>query len=255
MKTIWNILSILAVANLIAIIGLVGWLAKSDRLTMERIRGLKEALVETTADQKAREDAATAAKAEEAKVLEVKAKESRPPMTAQEKLAVRLEATELDMQRYKKLQSDIEAMQTNLRAQAERVAADRGALEKERLAFEAIRKEVENKSDDAQFKKALVALEGLDAKNAVAVVKQIISGVAPAAALGIPEATPNPDAPPAPKVTGEDMAMRYFNAMSPSKRVEILNILAKGEPDLAAKLLERLRTYGVMPKTSGNSAP
>jgi hypothetical protein len=137
MNKLWTILSVVGVANFFAVCGFVGWLAATDRLNLDRVRAVKDALSETAADEAARLEADAKAKEAETKLLEVKAKEQKPTMTAQEKLAVRLEATELDMQRFKKLQSDIEAMQTNLRAQSERLIAERSAFEKEKAAFDA----------------------------------------------------------------------------------------------------------------------
>lgn len=249
MKTVWNILSVLAVANLLAILGFVGWLKSTERLDLTRVRAVKEALVETIPAQQAREAEAAAAKEAEAKLLAAKAKESKPPMTAQEKLAVRLEATELDTQRYKKLQSDIEAMQTNLRAQAERLNAERAAFEAEKSSFAALRKEIETKTADEQFKKTLAALEGMDTKNAVQTLQELLAGAGAAAG------TAGGANPTDPAVSGEDRVMRYLNAASPSKRNEILNALGKTQPQLAAKLLERLRTYGVLAPSSGNQQP
>ncbi len=250
MKTIWNILSVLAVANLLAILGFVGWLKSTERLDLGRVRAVKEALVETIPAQQAREAELAAAKEADAKLVAAKAKESKPPMTAQEKLAVRLEATELDTQRYKKLQSDIEAMQTNLRAQAERLNAERAAFEAEKSSFAALRKEIETKTADEQFKKTLAALEGMDTKNAVQTLQELLAGAGAAAAGTAGAANPTD-----PAVAGEDRVMRYMNAMSPSKRNEILNALGKTQPQLAAKLLERLRTYGVLAPSSGNQQP
>ena len=252
MNKIWTILSVLGVGNFLAVAAFVGWLGMTDRLTFERVRAVKAALGETVSAETARIDDEAKAKEAEANVLEVKTKEQKPTMTAQEKLAVRLEATELDMQRFKKLQSDIEAMQTNLRAQSERMVAERVAFEKEKIAFEALQKETEAKTVDGQFKKAMAVLEGMDTKNAVATVKEIIAGIAPEAALGLP-ATGNVSKESA-AIPGEDRALRYLNAMSPSKRTEMMNLMAKSEPALAAKLLERLRTYGLLP-ASGNQTP
>lgn len=252
MSKIWTILSVLGVANFFAVAAFVGWLGMTDRLTVERVRAVKAALGETVSSETARLEEEAKAKEAEAKVLEVKAKEAKPTMTAQEKLAVRLEATELDMQRFKKLQSDIEAMQTNLRAQSERLVAERSVFEKEKIAFDVLKKDAEAKTVDAQFKKAMAVLEGMDTKNAVATMKEILSGVAPEAALGLPPVGSAPAEPAG--MAGEDRVLRYLNAMSPSKRTELLNLMAKGEPALAAKLLERLRTYGLLP-ASGNQTP
>jgi hypothetical protein len=241
MSKLWTILSVLGVANFLAVLGLVAWLGMSQRLSLDRVRAVKTALVETIPAEAERLAEEEKKKADEAKILETKAKEQKPTMTAQEKLAVRLEATELDIQNFKKLQSDIEAMQTNLRAQADLLATERVKFEKDKAAFETLRKEVEAKTGDDQFKKTLAVLEGMDTKNAVATVKEILAGIDPGTAAGLP-------------ATGEDRALRYLNAMTPTKRTEILNLMAKGEPALAAKLLERLRTFGLLP-ASGNKAP
>jgi hypothetical protein len=252
MSKLWTILSVLGVANFLAVCGLIAWLGMSQRLSLDRVRAVKTALVETIpaeADRLAEEEKK---KAEEAKAVEAKAKEQKPTMTAQEKLAVRLEATELDMQRFKKLQSDIEAMQTNLRAQADLLVTERAKFEKEKAAFDSLRKQVEAKTGDEQFQKTLAVLEGMDTKNAVATVKEILSGIDPGTAAGLP--TTGEASKESAGTTGEDRALRYLNAMSPAKRTEILNLMAKGEPALAAKLLERLRTFGILP-ASGNKVP
>ena len=260
MKNLWTLLSVLAVANLIAIAALVGWLGMTHRLSAERIRAFKEVLLETVPDQHAREAGEASKKEADLKLAAAKAKENKPPMTAQEKLAVRLEATELDMQRYKKLQSDIEAMQTNLRAQADRLAAERAAFEADKTAFQALRKEVEGKTADEQFKKTLATLEAMDTKNAVNTLLEVLAGTglppaAPAAPAG--GASQNGETPaPAPEANpGEDRALRYLNAMTASKRSEVVNMLGKTQPALAAKLLERLRTYGVIAPSAGSPNP
>jgi hypothetical protein len=260
MRSLWTLLSVLAVANLLALAALVGWLGATHRLSAERIRAFKEVLVETVPDQNAREAGEAAKKEADLKLAAAKAKENKPPMTAQEKLAVRLEATELDMQRYKKLQSDIEAMQTNLRAQAERLNADRAAFEADKAAFLALRKELEGKTADEQFKKTLATLEAMDTKNAVNTVLEILAGAGlpPASPTGAAASQNGEAATPSPTPEtnpGEDRALRYLNAMTASKRSEIVNMLGKTQPALAAKLLERLRTYGVITPAAGTPPP
>lgn len=240
MKTIWNILSVLAVANMLAILGFVGWLASSQRLSMDRVRGIREVLVETLpveAERKKEEEK----KAEEAKVAtEAAVKAARPPMTAAEKVATRIEATELDMQRYKKLQSDIEAIQTSLRAQQEQLAADRRALDEDRKRFEKLKADTAERELSAQFKKTLAAFEAMEVKAAVATLKEILSPMG------------------AKTAESQQLAVGYLNAMSASKRNDILGNLGKTEPNLAAELLEALRKFGVPDKPAapaGQAAP
>lgn len=235
MKTIWNILSVLAVANMLAIIGFVAWLASSQRISMDRVRSIREALVETVPAElerkKGEEQKAEGAKAD----AEAAVKAARPPMTAAEKVATRIEATELDMQRYKKLQSDIEAIQVSLRAQQDQLAADRRAFDEERKQFEKFKAETAERELSAQFKKTLAAFEAMEVKAAVATLKELLSPMG------------------AKTAESQRLTVGYLNAMSPSKRNDILGNLGKTEPNLAAELLEALRKFGVPEKPAGQA--
>ncbi|MFT3686204.1 MAG: hypothetical protein QM783_14990 [Phycisphaerales bacterium] len=52
MKRVWNMLAFLAIANLLAIGGFVGWLAATDRLSVDRLRTLRESWKTTVAEEK-----------------------------------------------------------------------------------------------------------------------------------------------------------------------------------------------------------
>lgn len=233
MKTMWNILSVLAVANLLALIAFVCWLGMSQRLSMDRVRGLREALVETVPQELDRKKADEQKTVEEKAAREAAAKAAKPPMTAAEKVASRIEATELDTQRYKKLQSDIEAMQVSLRAQQEQLASERRALEEERRLFEKSKTDTAERELSTQFKKTLAALEAMEVKAAVATLKELMASTS------------------AKTADGRQIAISYLNAMSPAKRNDILGSLGKTEPNVAAELLEELRKFG----DPGKAAP
>jgi len=236
MKTLWNILSVLAVANLLALIGFVFWLVGSQRLSMDRVRGLREVLVETVPQELERKKADEQKSADEKAAREATAKAAKPPMTAAEKVATRIEATELDMQRYKKLQSDIEAMQVSLRAQQDQLALERRGLEDERRQFEKSKTDTADRVLSAQFKKTLAALEAMEVKAAVATLKELMFSTS------------------AKSADGRQIAIGYLNAMSPSKRNDILGSLGKSEPNVAAELLEELRNFGVPGKAAPKGA-
>lgn len=237
MKKLWSVLSFMAIVNLLAILGFVGWLSSTQRLNMDRVRAVRGVLAPTLAEDAARL-AEEEAKGEEAtKAAALATKLAKPPMTAQEKVAVRLDATELDTQRYKRLQADIEAMQASLRAQQDKLIADRRAFEEERTAFVKARTDVEGKAKDEQFKKTLAVIEGMDSKTAVLTLKQMMGATddAAAGAGGGGGAT---------KVADIGPGVTYLNAMSAGKRNELLGTLARTDAGLAAKLLDGLRSFG-----------
>lgn len=227
MRAIWNAVSVFCVANMLALGGVVGWLAATDRLDPERIREVRASLTETRAEResKAQAEAAKLAAEDQAKAKAVK--DARPPMSAAEKLQARLEAGEVDTQRLMNMRTQVSAMQQSLREAQERIDQDRAALARDRAAFEAMIQETRSLGEDAQFRKALSALEGMDPKAASAMIRQIITGGEGSA--------------------GSALAIGYLNAMQDRKRNEILGAIAREEATLAADLLERLRTYGLAP--------
>jgi hypothetical protein len=250
MKTIWTVLSVLAVANLIALAGLVGWLAKSDRLNMDRVRAVREAIVKPISQEKTEveekskaEDAAKAQAAAEAKA-------SKPPLTAAEKLQARIEATELDRQRIERLKREVADLQ-------QRLAADRAELERERIALAAEKKQFEEESasttvasSDAQFQKTLKVLVGQKPQQAVTLLMQMLATPSPTTDLNMMPlangATPVGMEMAAPAINEDGMAtvVGYLDAMADKPRGKIMEALTKTDPKLAADLLERLRKRG-----------
>lgn len=224
MKALWNILCIVCVANVLAVVGFVGWLMASGRLDKARLQEARTLFAETTADRDARLKADADRVEAEKKAAEQAAKDARPTMTAEEKLAARVEVSELDSQRSKSVASEAAALQIALREQLARLDAARRDLARERADFEAMRKRVAQEQGDAQFRRAVGVLEGLDPKPARTTLNQLI--------------TAGKD--------GSRQAVAYLNAMDERKRTDILAEFAKSDPALAADLLERLRTFGLV---------
>lgn len=99
MKGILTGLCVLAIANLLAIGGLLGWLKFTDRLDADRVRRSARCSRISPTKAKAVEEAA---KAEvDKKVAIEKAKHARPPLTAEQQLTVRLQASEAEQQRHR----------------------------------------------------------------------------------------------------------------------------------------------------------
>lgn len=225
MKTIWAALSVLAVANMLALAGVIGWLYKSGRLDERRVQETRQVFSETIEARKARE-AEEAAKAEQAaKDAAERAKFEKAPLTAGELLAQRIELTELDRQRRERLRRDIDDLKAGLARQQEVIDRGRAELEAERKTFEQMRKQLLETEGSAQFKKALGALEAMKPDQAFTTLQNILQEE--------------------PK-DGMDKVVSYVNAMQDRPRSKLLAKIVESDPKLAATLLERIRSRGTV---------
>src|SRR3954470_10001673 len=150
MKVIWNVLSVLALANLLGLLAFVGWLKASDRLDRDRLHEVREVLVKTVSQRRAEETAATA-KAEQDKAAGGEEAEGGTlPVTAAESLDLKLQVSQLDQARVESTRRDVTILQDTLRRERQSLEADRTALAKERADFEHARKVVMETEGEAQ---------------------------------------------------------------------------------------------------------
>jgi hypothetical protein len=220
MKTVWTILSVLAVANLIALGAFVGWLSGSDRIDLSRVRQIREVLTETVAQQKAREaEAAKKAEAEQSAAAEA-AKAGRPPATAAELLEFKLEQSRLDEERQRAQRREIQLLRETLQRERAQLDADQATFKTEKEQFEQARKVVAESEGNAQFKKALATLEGLKPDKARATLQELLDR------------------------QQVDQVVSYLNAMQERTRTKVIDEFGKSDPKVATDLLERLRTRG-----------
>jgi hypothetical protein len=222
MKTIWTALSVMAVANLLALVGLIGWLKTADRLDVARIRQVREMFKDTVTQQKAREDEAKAKADADQKAAEEKAKAALPPVTAADTLELKLDESKADQERLESLRREVKVLQETLKREHAQLDIDRAALQKERDEFERARKVVAETEGNAQFKKALATLESLRPDKAKLALQQLIDA------------------------KQADQAVAYLNAMQERTRTKLIDEFLKGDPKVATDLLERLRTRGLI---------
>ncbi|MCC6425360.1 MAG: hypothetical protein IT435_00935 [Phycisphaerales bacterium] len=222
MKTLLTALTVIAIANLLAILGFVGWLAGTDRLDRARIDKIRTMFAETIPAQNARESDEAAKIQAAAAAQEQAKKDARPPLTASEQLAARVEATEIDRQRAERLRREITDLQKGLVEREAQVEKHKQELEKEKAEFVRMRQEVMATESDAQFKKTLTILEGLKPAECKTTLKEVMA------------ATPK----------GLDQVVSYLNAMDDRVRTKVIGEFIKEDPKLAANLLERLRVRG-----------
>lgn len=222
MRTLWLVLSVMAVANLLALLGLVGWLKATDRLDMTRAQEVRRLFGETLAEQKAREEEARAkAEAEKLAALESE-RAQRPPVPASDALELKLEQSTADQERAEALRREARLIQDTLRRERAQLDAEWAALKKAKAEFEQARKIVAQTEGAAQFRKALATLEGLKPDKAKLALQQLIDA------------------------QEVDQVVSYLNAMQERTRTKVIEEFIKADPKVATDLLERLRTRGLV---------
>lgn len=256
MKIIWNALSVVAVANLLALLGFVGWLRADDRLNADRARAVRAVFGKTLTEEAAE---AAKAKADQEAVEKAAAEAKRkdqPPLTAEQRVALRLEATEIDRQRMERLQREVEDLQRVLATERTALDRDRAAFLAEKSAFEAASAATRRALEDGQFQKTLGVLSTMKPKDAVGLLTQMLKGASfaptsqpPALAAGGATGTESDAA----AAAGEEQVVSYLDAMDEKPRGRIMTELAKTDPVLATRLLGRIRDRAQFAPVPGNA--
>jgi hypothetical protein len=242
MKTFWNILSVISVANLVALSALTGWLVKSDRLDLDRVRRARVALVKTISEERSEVEAVKVKGEQDQKAAEAAKVAARPPLTAAERLAARVEATELDNQRAERLKREVLDMQRQLNEERDKLQKEKEQLASDRKAFDDMAAASTAAMTDTQFQKTLAVLESLKPAQALAMLKEMMTDApAPGAEATSAPAPLGSGAVAAPPSKNMSRAVGYLDAMDEKRRSAIMKELAKADPKLAAELLERIR--------------
>jgi hypothetical protein len=243
MRNLWTIVSVLALANLIAIGAFAGWLGATGRLDRERFDELKRMLAETPQEREARlaaEAAAAAQLEQEQQALRERVDTlTTTPMTAEELVALQQEAAMAADQRMTRAMRELEDLRDLLareRAETDRLGE---AIELQRKAYEARIEARDNLLGQEQFRTAVDTLQGLRAPAARNVLMAMWDGQTP---------------PPEGGLDGKAVVVEYLRAMEDRQRNKVLAEFEKDDPALAAVLLERLRTDGVSPEVADAAA-
>lgn len=226
LRSLWIIISTLCVANVIALAILFGWLGATNRLSPERLEDARTIFVQTVAQEQAdekqaaqRQAAAQAAAAEQAEV-------GTPPITAEQRMAIIQEYSELVNQRTARARRETQDMINTLMKDQARFLEERKAFEKERDDFQKMREKIAALEGSDQFQKALTIYESVKPDVAAAMLGTLIE-------------------------QGEvEQVVSYLNAMKPRNASKVVASFESQDPKLAADLLERLRTHGLVAQAS-----
>lgn len=221
-KSLGITLAVLAIANLLAIGGFVGWLAATDRLSPQRVQALREMFAKTNAED-AKEAAIKLAAAEEEQAKAKRAEESgvgQTPLTAEQRLQLAAGRDELAAQHHQRIQRETSDLLRTLLDQRTELDKQRAEHMAEVKAFEEMRKAIAESEGSEQFQKAVALYQSLKPEQSQPMMLTLIRG-------------------------GQtEQVVSYLNALPARLSAKIIGQFQKTDPGLAASLLERLRTRG-----------
>ncbi|MEM1329317.1 MAG: hypothetical protein AAGG07_02020 [Planctomycetota bacterium] len=233
MRALWNALALVAIANLLGLGGLVGWLVMSGRLDEGRVEEIRAMLAETVAEEAAREAEEQAEQQERQQAeAELAAQVGEAlPVASREVLEQRMEAVRLDRQRAERLRREVEDLKRTLTRERLAIDRDRDQLRRDQRSFDELRRKIEEVEGSEQFRNTLGVLKGLKATQSKTLLQTELD---------------RSDA----DGSREDGMIRvtaYLDALPDRNRAKIMSEFVKDDPMLAAELLERLRTKGLKP--------
>lgn len=221
MKSLWTVVTVLAIANLLAIIGFVGWLNATGRVSRERVDAVRGIFVSTVEQEKAALAEVEAQREAEAIEEAKAARLAQPPIGSAERLRQRREGEEVALHTKQRLEDELLALQTFLVRENERLLAWEKELASRQAAMEAEQLRIRETTGSDQFKKALATLSGVKPAEAKSILAELLAQ------------------------EKQDEVVSYLDAIEERARSRILAEFNKTDPRLAADLLERLRTRGI----------
>ncbi len=221
MKTLWNIVSFLAVVHLLALVMFVGWLWNSGRLDKDRVGELREMLAMTIPEAQAAAAESTRQEALQQQQMAEENLRQNPGIPSGDRVRTMTDASQSEQRSVRRI-SDVKADLARQMAQAQAsMDEQREALESEQRSIEdGAAGERERRSAD-QLKKTVKLLESLPPKQ---VKRQIIELV---------------------NSGSKEQAVIYLDAMNQRIAGKVLaEFKTDPEVKLAKELLERVRTLG-----------
>ncbi len=223
MRTAWNIVSFLAVVNLLALLGFVGWLWQSDRLSTERIEELRTVLATTNAqDIEQARDAAAVAQQVQAEQHE-QARRSDPPMPAPQQIAAVNLVREQQQRAIARLEDERDLLLAQLDGVHREYEDSQQTFQQQQQQWYASIEDDRQRKQDEQFQQALKLYESIPPKQAQAMMTALVADGA------------------------MQQAVAYLDAMNARAASKIIReFKTAAETELAKQLLEELRTFGVL---------
>lgn len=225
MKNLAKIVSALAIINILAVLGLCGWLFFQGRIDKERVLEMTAILGESA---EAREARLEAARLEAEAANAPKARTDGDIQSTDQRNEARIELTMVDRERLERLQREVRDLQNQLRQQRQMLDRDRAKFAQEKSDFQAMRERLYAIEGADYFKKSLEVFTGMKPADVRPVFASMIAD------------------------GKTEEVISYLAAFDERHRARVVTEFVKGgEVELAAGLLESLRTRGLEPVVAG----
>ncbi len=225
LKSIRSAVVIIAFANLVGLVGFVGWLAASGRLNTARVQEIRSMLAITVAQEAADEEAAIAG--DEA-AIEV-TPQPTDLLSASMQIEDQNEGLEQRRASLDRREDELDDLMRSIERGRRTLDQIRAEIDAREAAERAHRDEIARVEGAAQFRTALETLESIKPEPAKNMLQALIDD-------------------------GKMVeVVAYLNAMQTRGRAKILTVFEQEDPVLASDLLERLRTRGTPPRDDGDA--
>jgi flagellar motility protein MotE (MotC chaperone) len=224
MKTLWQVVALLAIVHVLGALGVAGWLLGTDRVNRERLSKVKQVFAAPVAQEQAvrrqAADAASVAEAQEARQRALQGAGAGPE-SATQKLAAERQKNEIALRQLERTKSDLEALRLQITQLQAKVDQDRKQLAEDTSAFDRRVADAQRQADDKGFKKAVSLYESLPPRQTKDMFAQLMSQ------------------------DKLDQVIDYLESMQPRKAAGVLKEFKTGtEVVQAVQLTQRLRERG-----------
>lgn len=227
MKAIAVAIGAAVALNLLAVLGFVGWLGASGRLSSARVHKVVQMFEPTIAQSKAKQKQA-AQKAAEQKQKQREAARlasvANGPTTVENKLNEDQQANDIAMERVSEMKAEVAALQNEIEQAKQHLAAEQASLEKKRKQFEQYVKAHQKKLQSKQFQRAVQMYESLQPAQTKLMFQKLI------------------------QEHKTDQVVDYLNAMQVRKAAKVIQqFQSPSGISQATMLLQKLRERGSDP--------
>lgn len=238
MKSLWNAMCVLAMANLIAVLLVVGWLAASGRLNADRVNDLRSLFAQTIAAEASRDalienDRLELAnqQAEDQFRSSLGEGEIEPgePINASTLLNVKLELSEMDLQRQQRLERDLRTMSDQLALREDTLNDLLDEINRKQQEFTQQQADIAQTTGLKQFRKTLSTLSEMKPASAMQILLSMHAG------SNLIEGS---------TLDAEMQMVTLLNGLEDDFRAQILTQLLGQDEQLAGRLLKKLQTFG-----------
>jgi hypothetical protein len=222
MKTLLKLVTVLAIAHILAVVGFTGWLFASGRVDGERLGRLRDIFAKpVTVEAKERAETEAKASAQASEEENMRRLRELPLVAADRSTTDARVDQRLDV-RLKEFDDQTRRLTQNLRNEDARLQAELKAFDERKAAWEASIAEDKRRETDEQFRKAVRLVESMPPKQARSWILELVRN------------------------GKTETAVAYLDAMTGAKASNLLKSF-KGDDEVkvATELLERLRMLGL----------